>query len=66
MLSSKRFTSKDTNGCEFICQAWYSRDKIYDFEKQKFVVITDDIYEAIGLNVKANSLKDLKEKVASL
>ena len=53
LLTKKTFTTLDNNGCEFRVHAFYSE-------------LSEDRYYAIGLNVEAETLEELKRLVADI
>ena len=57
MLTQKTFKTKDSNGCEFECKCQLVRD-------YKGGPITESHY--YGMNLVANTLKELQYKVSKL
>lgn len=58
-LTSKTFMTKDSKGCEFKCQCQIVR-------QYPGGPIVESHYYADGLNVEANTLYELKDKIAEL
>jgi hypothetical protein len=65
-FSTRTFMTDDANGCQFECTAYYG--SVVDVQKvgKRYRAIRDNHYVAIGLDVQAATLKELKEKVANL
>lgn len=57
-LTRKRFTSRDSKGCEFVCEALYD-ERVYS--NGKFTRTAR--YSALGLS--ASSLKELQAKIGA-
>ena len=59
-LTRKTFTTEDKSGCQFKCEAYYTRD--YDLESNTFK--TEATYYGVGL--KDTNLNTLKERISEL
>jgi len=65
-MTTKTFITKDSNGCEFKCIALYNFEKDFDYKTNKIIKVRDDIYTAFDGEIKAKTLKELKELVSKI
>ena len=61
-MTTKTFTTKDSKGLEFICEAFYN--SYYAVVDGHCIKVREDLYRSMGLEAK--TLKELKNKISQI